>query len=126
MKAVITINFEEYLVADVRKALALVMKLKTESSFGPRLNFTGLIPADCDCVMVLINTGGGINAGTPQPVGFLRLTGQIYVRDVEDLIEHYERQQDTAQRAFSQVPLRWITICPVRAKDYLNIWEAAA
>ena len=76
--------------------------------------------------MVLINTGGGINAGMPQPVGFLKLTGQIYVKDLEELIEHYERAQDTAQSAFSQRLLQWITICPVRAKDHFDIWEAGA
>lgn len=96
-----------------------------ESSFGPRLNLTGLIPADCDCVMVLINTGSGINAGMPQPVGFLKLTGQIYVKDLEEMIERHERNQDTAQHAFNMAAdLRWITICPVRAKDHFDIWEA--
>ncbi len=98
-----------------------------ETTFGPQLNLEGLIPPDCDCVMVLINTGGGINAGMPQPVGFLKLSHQIYVKNLEEMIERHDRNQDTVQRAFSTpAALRWITVCPVRSKDHLNIWEAGA
>jgi len=92
-----------------------------KSSFGDYLNFNGLIPPDCDCVMVLINTGGGLNAGLPQPVGFLKLSHQIYVKDIEALIERFDRQRDNVQNA---ADIRWITVCPVRSKDHLDIWEA--
>lgn len=97
-----------------------------KTHFGDMLQLDGLIPADCDCLMVLINTGGGINAGNlPRPVGFMRLTHQVYVKDVEGLIERHDRMHDNAQHAFSMPPpLRWITVCPVRSRDHLHIWEA--
>lgn len=97
-----------------------------KSSFGDFLNLDGLIPDECDTLMVLINTGGGINAGFPQPVGFMKLTHQVYVKDIEALIERYDRERDNAQYAFSmRPPLRWITVCPVRSKEHLDIWEAS-
>ena len=111
------------------------MKLKSgqikapvvNTPFGDVLKLDGLINQECDCLMVLINTGDGINAGhLPQPVGFMKLTHQVYVADIEALIEKYECAHDNTQHAFSMPPpLRWITVCPVRSKDHLDIWEAA-
>lgn len=98
-----------------------------DSRFGPVLNLTGLIPDDCDCVMVLINSGSGINAGVPQPVGFMKLPGQIYVKDLEAMMELNDRNRAIPGREVSRChDVRWITLCPVRAKEYLDIWEAEA
>lgn len=91
------------------------------SRFGDFLNLEGLIPPECDCVMVMVNTGSGLNAGFPQPVGFLKLSHQIYVKDLRELIEKWHRQRDDVFQS-----LHWVTIAPICSKHHLDIWEVGA
>jgi hypothetical protein len=93
------------------------------SHFGDYLNLEGLIPVECDCVMVMVNTGGGLNAGYPQPVGFLKLSHQLYVRDINEMIERWHLQQDNAQ-SLGRPDLWRITVAPVRSAEFVNLWEA--
>lgn len=93
------------------------------SHFGDYLDLTGLIPIECDSVMVMVNTGGGLNAGYPQPVGYLKLPHQLYVRDIIEMIELWRMQRDNAQSLGS--PDLWrITVAPVRSVEFVNLWEA--
>lgn len=90
-----------------------------KTAFGDALNLRGLIPEDCDCVLILVNTGAGLSTGWPEPVGFLKLSHQVYVREIESLIDRHRASQD-----FHHSTALWrISVCPVRSKDYLTIWE---
>lgn len=94
-----------------------------KSHFGDYLKLDGLIPSECDCVMILVNTGGGLNAGFPQPVGFLKLTHQIYVKDIQELVERWHASRDNAQMLGA--PDLWrVTAVPVNSKHYVDLWEA--
>jgi hypothetical protein len=88
----------------------------SESNFGDYLNLRGLIPDEADAVMVMLNAGGGLNAGFPQPVGFLRLPHQLYVRDLETLLK-----EQAGQHGHGTL---WVTVAPVRSGEYLDVWRA--
>ena len=83
--------------------------------FGDNLDLRNHLPADCDTIMVMVNSGGGLNAGFPQPVGFLKLTHQLYLRDIEKLIELQTEQSNA---------LLWVTIAPVRSAEFFSVWSA--
>lgn len=104
-------------LAEVKRLLR-VPAVKTP--FGEMLKLAGLIPLDCDCVMVLVNFGGGLTAGL-SPVGFLRLPHQVYVEDLARMIERHERQQDMPYGSSSRI--LEIVICPVRTDDYVIAWR---
>jgi len=74
--------------------------------------------------MVLLNSGGGINAGWPKPVGFLKLPHQLYLADLEKLLTDQAKSSDLAQ--LYTVGTRWVTVIPLRSKDYVDVWSVDA
>lgn len=90
-----------------------------ESRFGPQLDLDGLIPDGADCVMVLLNSGGGLHAGFPKPIGFLKLPHQLYVSDLEALL----KEQAAQNPEFYAHPY-WVTVVPVRSAEYVDVWAA--
>lgn len=90
-----------------------------KSGFGKYLDLDGLIPPDANCIMVLLNSGGGLNAGWPKPIGFIKLTHQLYVADLENLLREQAAQHDGFTSG-----TRWITVCPIRSSEYVDVWSA--
>lgn len=84
-----------------------------KSGFGEYIDLSDQIPADADCIIVLVNSGGGLNAGHPKPVGFVMLPHQLYLEDLEELIETQTRE--------NRSPI-WITAIPIRSSEYIDIW----
>lgn len=96
-----------------------------KTNFGDQLDLKGLIPPDCDTVMVAFNTGSGIQSGNPIPIGFLRLTHQIYVQDLQQLLAQYSALADSVSHSFNLPrPVRSIMILPFRAKEMVQAWTA--
>lgn len=92
-----------------------------KSQFGKYLDLTGLIPDEADCIMVMLNSGGGLNAGWPKPIGFVRLTHQLYLADIEKLLT---QQAENALKANGWVSeTRWVTVAPMRSADYVDVWS---
>lgn len=89
-----------------------------KSCFGKYLDLDGLIPDAADCIMVLLNSGGGLNAGWPKPVGFIKLTHQLYVEDLKELLESQAKENPDS------FDTRWVTICPIRSSEYVDVWSA--
>ena len=89
-----------------------------KSGFGKYLDLDGLIPADANCIMVLLNSGGGLNAGWPKPIGFIKLTHQLYVEDLKELLEAQAKENPDFANT------RWVTICPIRSSEYVDVWSA--
>lgn len=92
--------------------------VRRDNTFGPWIDLGGRIPEEADCIMVLVNSGGGLNAGYPKPVGFLKLTHQLYLRDIEELLK---AQAENDAQSFSN-GTRWITVVPIRSKEYVDVW----
>jgi hypothetical protein len=92
-----------------------------ESTFGKYLGLDSCIPRDCDAIMVLLNSGGGLNAGWPKPIGFLRLPHQLYLADLEKLLKDQAKDADIAKLYVNGT--RWITVIPLRSKDYVDVWS---
>lgn len=99
--------------------------LPVPSTFGDYFNLQGHIPADCDCILVMVNTGSGLNVGWPQPVGFVKLAHQLYLRDLIQLIEDWHKQRASVDQL--SAPNLWrVMVAPLRSAEYLTVWEAAA
>lgn len=92
-----------------------------ESAFGKYLDLTGRIPKDATCIMVMLNSGGGLNAGWPKPIGFLRLTHQLYLKDVEKLLR--EQAKNTEDAVFTVGGTLWVTVAPIRPEEYVDVWS---
>lgn len=91
-----------------------------EGAFGKYLDLSGKLPSDADCIMILVNSGGGLNAGFPKPVGFVRLTHQLYLKDLEKLLA--EQAKNAAEHDYCCPNTLWVTAIPIRSSEYVDIW----
>ena len=96
--------------------------VRRDKTFGRWLDLTDKIPADANCIMVMVNSGVGLNAGYPKPVGFLRLSHQLYLRDIEELLK---AQSENDAQSFSNGTL-WVTVAPIRSGEYVDVWSKNA
>lgn len=93
--------------------------VRRDKTFGRYLDLTGKIPVDADCIMVMVNSGSGLNAGYPKPVGFLRLTHQLYLRDIEELLKAQSENDKNTWLAGT----KWVTIAPICSSEYVDVWS---